>query len=278
MRFFTALKGRYFAQICLSILLIIALAGIFAPWIAPLDPTVTNISEKYLPISATHYLGTDHLGRDVFSRLVWGVRTSVFYGFSAMCLTLVIGLIIGCAAALGGRRVENALMRLCDMMLSFPSEVMIFALVGVLGSGIEHILIALVLVKWAWYARMIYGVAQQYTHKPYFQFSHTLGASSWHNLKTHLFPVMLAELVILGSADMGGILLMISALSFLGLGVQPPTPEWGVMLSDAKNVMLFYPEQMLPAGLAIAFTVMAFNGLGDFLRDWLDPDAEGKNG
>lgn len=274
MRFFTALKGRYFAQCCLWILLIVAFAGIFAPFLSPYDPTLTNIADKYLPISAEHYLGTDQLGRDIFSRLVWGVRTSVFYGLAAMVLTLLIGLIVGCAAALGGEKIENVLMRFCDMMLSFPSEVMIFALVGIFGTGIEHILLAIVLVKWAWYARMIYGVAQQHRHKAYLQFSQTLGASRWHLFRHHLLPVMLAELVILGSADMGGILLMISALSFLGLGVQPPTPEWGVMLSDAKNAMLFYPEQMLPAGLAIAFTVMAFNGLGDFLRDLLDPDSK----
>lgn len=274
-RFFHKLKQSPFAQLCLVILILIFLAGIFAPVIALQDPSLANISAKYQGISNAHWLGTDNVGRDIFARLIFGIRTSVFYGFGAMLVTLAVGMLVGLAAALGGGKLNAALMRLCDMMLSFPAEVMIFALVGVLGTGIERILIAIVLVKWAWYARMVHGIAQQYLHKDYLQFSRAIGATKGHILRRHLLPVMTAELVVLGSADMGGVILLISALSFLGLGVQPPTPEWGVMLSDAKNAMLFYPEQMLPAGLAIMITVLAFNGLGDFLRDVFDPDERG---
>lgn len=271
-QFFLSLHFRYFTQFCFLILLLTALTGIFAPYLTSQDPTLVDIAEKHQGISEIHWLGTDHLGRDIYSRLIYGIRTSVFYAVFAMLLTLFMGMIVGIYSGMSGNKIDERLMRLCDLMLSFPSEVMIFALVGVLGTGIEHILLAIVLVKWAWYARMIRGVVQQYMHKNYVLYAISIGTSKWHIFRQHIFPVILAELIVLGSADMGGVILLISALSFLGLGVQPPTAEWGVMLSDAKNQMLLYPEQMLPAGIAIMLVVMAFNGVGDFLRDWFDPD------
>lgn len=261
---------------CFAVLLAVTFAGIFADWLAPFDPTATDIRAKYQGISEVHWLGTDNLGRDLFSRLVFGVRATVFNAVLAMIATLALGGMVGMVAGIFGGKIDRLLMRLCDMVLAFPAEMMILALVGMLGAGIGNILLAVVLVKWAWYARMIRGIVVQYTHRNYVHYAKTVGATHRHLFFRHLFPVALAEMVVLASADIGSVILMISALSFLGLGVQPPQPEWGSMLADAKNVMLIHPEQLLPAGIAITLTVMAFNGVGDFLRDRLDPDQIGK--
>lgn len=270
--FLARLRHHYFAQCCVFVLLLVCIAGLFAPYFAPFDPHQTDVLAKYQGITATHWLGTDHLGRDIFSRLIYGIRPSVFYALLAMVVTLLLGMLAGICAGMNGKVVDEILMRFCDVMLSFPGEMMIFAIVGVLGVGIEHILLAVVLVKWAWYARMVRGVVQQYMHKNYVLYALAIGTSRWHILRKHIFPVISAELIVLASADVGSVILLMSALSFLGLGVQPPTAEWGAMLSEAKQVMLTYPEQMLPAGIAIVLVVMAFNGFGDFLRDVFDPD------
>ena len=184
----------------------------------------------------------------------------------------MIGWLMGMLAGFFHGKTDTLIMRLCDVVLSFPAEIMILALVGIMGPGIGNILIAVILVKWAWYARMIRGVVRQYSHRNYIAYAQVIGAPSSHILRRHLLPVTFAETIVLASTDIGSVVLMISALSFLGLGVQPPTPEWGNMLSEAKNVMVLHPEQMLPAGIAITLVVTAFNFWGDFLRDVFDPD------
>ncbi|CRL64963.1 nickel/cobalt ABC transporter permease [Proteus penneri] len=260
------------AQLCLLVIMIVVIAGIFAPWLAPHDPTLTSIRLKFKPMSVDYPLGTDNLGRCIFSRLLFGVRTTVFYALLAMSVTLIIGWLMGMLAGFFHGKTDTLIMRLCDVVLSFPAEIMILALVGIMGPGIGNILIAVILVKWAWYARMIRGVVRQYSHRNYIAYARVIGAPSHHILRRHLLPVTFAETIVLASTDIGSVILMISALSFLGLGVQPPIPEWGNMLSEAKNVMVLHPEQMLPAGIAITLIVTAFNFWGDFLRDVFDPD------
>ncbi|MGE1854457.1 nickel/cobalt ABC transporter permease [Morganella morganii] len=269
--FFQQLRRDGFAQICLAIVIIVIVAGILASWVAPHDPTETAVRLKYQGSSFLYPLGTDNLGRCILSRLLFGIRTTVFYSLFAMALTLSFGCIIGMISGISGGKIDEVLMRLCDIMLSFPGEVMILALVGVLGPGIENILLAVVVVKWSWYARMIRGAVIQYTHRNYVRYAEVIGAPPVHILRKHILPVTMAEIIILATSDIGSVILMISALSFLGLGVQAPTPEWGNMLSEAKNVMILHPELMLPAGLSIVIVVAAFNGLGDFLRDVTDP-------
>ena len=260
------------AQLCFLVIIVVIFSGVFAPWIAPHDPTLTAIRLKFQPISIDYPLGTDNLGRCIFSRLLFGIRTTVFYALLAMSITLIIGWLMGMLAGFFYGKTDTVIMRLCDVVLSFPAEIMILALVGIMGPGIGNILLAVILVKWAWYARMIRGVVRQYSHRNYIAYARVIGASSSHILRRHLLPVTMAETIVLASTDIGSVILMISALSFLGLGVQPPTPEWGNMLSEAKNVMILHPEQMLPAGIAITVVVTAFNFWGDFLRDVFDPD------
>ena len=263
MKFFDRFKKDKLGVLSLIVILSVCLAGILAPLIAPHDPTAVDIKSKLLGMSLAYPFGTDQLGRCVFSRLLYGIRTTVFLSLIAMVLGMIAGLFRGW--------VDELIMRICDIMLSFPSEVMILAIVGILGSGISNIVIANIIAKWAWYTRMIRSIVIQYVDKNYIKFAKVSGCSNLHIIRKHLIPGTIGEIVVLATLDTGWVILNISALSFLGLGVQAPTPEWGMMLSEAKNIMTIYPQQMLPAGLAILVIVAAFNFLGDSLQEALNP-------
>ncbi|WP_294612311.1 nickel/cobalt ABC transporter permease [uncultured Gilliamella sp.] len=259
------------ALCCLIIIAIIIVLGILAPYIAPFDPNKVRIIRKYAGISAEHWLGCDHLGRDILSRLLYGIRATVFLSLLTMIITIVIGSIIGLISGYNRGKLDECIMRMCDIMLSFPSQVMILAIVGVLGVGIENVIIANIVVKWAWYSRMIRSSVIKYSRKNYILFSRAIGAPHTFIIRHHLLPNVMSELVVLATLDTGWVILNISALSFIGLGVQAPTAEWGLMLSEAKNVMIQHPMQMVFPGIAILVVVAAFNMLGDCLRDILDP-------
>ena len=259
------------ALICLIIIIIMIILGILAPYIAPFDPNKVRIVRKYAAISSEHWLGCDHLGRDIFSRLLYGIRSTLFLSLLTMIITIIVGSIIGLISGYRRGKLDECIMRLCDIMLSFPSQVMILAIVGVLGVGIENVIIANIVVKWAWYSRMIRSSVIKYSRKNYILFSRAIGAPHSFIICRHLLPNIMAELVVLATLDTGWVILNISALSFIGLGVQAPTAEWGLMLSEAKNVMTQHPMQMVFPGIAILIVVAAFNMLGDCLRDILDP-------
>lgn len=271
MKFFDRFKKDKLGVLSLIVILSVCLAGILAPLIAPHDPTTVDIKSKLLGMSLAYPFGTDQLGRCVFSRLLYGIRTTVFLSLIAMVATIVIGTVLGMISGLFRGWVDELIMRICDIMLSFPSEVMILAIVGILGSGISNIVIANIIAKWAWYTRMIRSIVIQYVDKNYIKFAKVSGCSNLHIIRKHLIPGTIGEIVVLATLDTGWVILNISALSFLGLGVQAPTPEWGMMLSEAKNIMTIYPQQMLPAGLAILVIVAAFNFLGDSLQEALNP-------
>jgi nickel transport system permease protein len=259
------------ALCCLIIITTIIILGILAPYIAPFDPNKVRIVRKYAPMSAQHWLGCDHLGRDIFSRLLYGIRSTLFLSLLTMIITIVIGATIGLISGYKRGKFDECIMRLCDIMLSFPSQVMILAIVGVLGVGIENVIIANIVVKWAWYSRMIRSSVIKYSRKNYILFSQAIGAPHSFIICRHLLPNIMSELVVLATLDTGWVILNISALSFIGLGIQAPTAEWGLMLSEAKNVMMQHPMQMVYPGIAILIIVSAFNMLGDCLRDILDP-------
>ena len=259
------------ALICLIIITTIVILGILAPYIAPYDPNKVRIVRKYAAMSSQHWLGCDHLGRDILSRLLYGIRSTLFLSLLTMVITIVVGSLIGLISGYQRGKLDECIMRLCDIMLSFPSQVMILAIVGVLGVGIENVIIANIVVKWAWYSRMIRSSVIKYSRKNYILFSRAIGAPHSFIICRHLLPNVMSELVILATLDTGWVILNISALSFIGLGVQAPTAEWGLMLSEAKNVMTQHPMQMVFPGIAILIVVAAFNMLGDCLRDILDP-------
>lgn len=259
------------ALICLIIITTIVILGILAPYIAPYDPNKVRIVRKYATMSSQHWLGCDHLGRDILSRLLYGIRSTLFLSLLTMIITIVVGSLIGLISGYQRGKLDECIMRLCDIMLSFPSQVMILAIVGVLGVGIENVIIANIVVKWAWYSRMIRSSVIKYSRKNYILFSRAIGAPHSFIICRHLLPNVMSELVVLATLDTGWVILNISALSFIGLGVQAPTAEWGLMLSEAKNIMTQHPMQMVFPGIAILIVVAAFNMLGDCLRDILDP-------
>ncbi|WP_294354218.1 nickel/cobalt ABC transporter permease [uncultured Clostridium sp.] len=259
------------AVICIIIISIVCIAGIFASFFSPNDPYLQDVSNKYASISAKYPLGTDSLGRCVLSRLIYGIRPTIFLSLLTMTCTIFIGTVIGLIAGYAQGFVDEFLMRICDIMLSFPSQVMILAIVGVFGVGIENVVFANIIVKWAWYARMIRGIVIQYRNKNYMLYSRVIESGRSYVIIKHLLPNILSEVIILATLDMGWVILNISTLSFLGLGVQAPAPEWGAMLSEAKNVILTKPSQMIAPGTAILIVVAAFNLLGDSFRDLLDP-------
>ena len=259
------------ALICMIIITTMIILGILAPYIAPFDPNKVRIVRKYAAISSDHWLGCDHLGRDIFSRLLYGIRSTLFLSLLTMIITIIVGSVIGLISGYRRGKLDECIMRLCDIMLSFPSQVMILAIVGVLGVGIENVIIANIVVKWAWYSRMIRSSVIKYSRKNYILFSRAIGAPHSFIICRHLLPNVMSELVVLATLDTGWVILNISALSFIGLGVQAPTAEWGLMLSEAKNVMTQHPMQMVFPGIAILIVVAAFNMLGDCLRDILDP-------
>ena len=271
MTFRQSLKRDRPGMACLCFLVLVALAGLLAPYIVPYDPADIDVRNKFAPCGWTHWLGTDHLGRDILSRLVYGTRASLGFSLLTMVVTVSIGIVLGMSAGFLRGKVEAFLMRLCDVMMSFPSEVMILAIVGMLGPGLENVVLACVIAKWPWYTRMIRTVTRQYADMNFIRFARVAGYGTPYIIRRHLLPCAAGEIIVLATLDTGAVILMISALSFLGLGVQPPTPEWGMMLGEAKDIMILYPEQMLPPGITILLVVAAFNFLGDSLHDALDP-------
>jgi nickel transport system permease protein len=259
------------ALISLSIIVIVMLLGIFAPFVVPNNPYDVNLSNKLLSYSVKYPLGTDHLGRCIASRLIYGIRTTLFFAIFAMTITVFLGLVFGLLASFF-KSCETIILRVCDIMLSFPSELMMLAIIGIIGTGIENIIIATIIAKVAWYTRMTYTFSIKHTNQNYILFSRLLGNPPRTILKKHLFPLILGDIAMLSTLNIGAVILSISALSFLGLGVQAPTCEWGVMLNEAKNVMSIAPYQMLPSGIMILIVVASFNFLGDSIRDALDPN------
>ena len=254
-----------------AVVLLVALIGILAPVIAPNDPYETNIINKFAGYSLEYPLGTDQLGRCVLSRMIYGIRPTLGLAALTMLGTIGIGAVLGIMAGYFRGIVEEIIMRIVDVMLSFPSQIMVFAVVALLGVSVQNVIIANVFIKWAWYARMIRTGVMQYRDKNFVQFSRCVGMPERFILFRHLFPSITSDLAVLSSLDIGWAIINISTLSFLGLGVQAPTPEWGAMLNEAKEVLTSNPTQMIAPGIAIVALVCCFNLMGDALRDVLDP-------
>ena len=259
------------ALMCIALILILIIAGIFAPLIVPNDPYENNILNKFAPYSWKYPLGTDHLGRCVFSRMIYGIRPTLFLSLITMMGTIGIGTLMGLLSGYFKGIIDNIIMRVVDIMLSFPSQIMILAVVALLGVDIRNVIIANVLIKWAWYARMIRTNVIKYTDKNFILFSRCIGSGERFILFRHMIPCIASEMAVLATLDIGWAVLNISTLSFLGLGVQAPIPEWGAMLNEAKNVMTTNPIQMIAPGVAVVILVATFNFLGDCLRDAFDP-------
>lgn len=250
-------------------LLVLAVAA--APLVAHHDPHAVDVTRRLQAPSRQFWMGTDHLGRDVWARLVFGGRISIGATALAALGSSLIGIVLGVLAGFSGRVVDTAVSRLIDLVLAFPGFLLALALVGILGPSLRSILIALVVVSWAGYARIVRGTIIAERNKAYVDAATALGASRVRVAARHMLPNVVAPVIVLTTLDMGGMLLGISGLSFLGLGLQPPAAEWGTMLAEARNYLGEGWHLTVFPGLAILFAVLAFNLVGDGLRDALDP-------
>lgn len=271
MRILKNLRKDKLATISFIVIVIMIIVGLFASLFAPHDPNEVNMSLRYASPSWEHLLGNDHLGRCILSRIIYGIRPSVLWVLVALFISVLIGAVLGFLAGYFRGKVDAFIMRLCDIMLSFPGYVMTLAVVGILGVGLEKILLAFILVKWAWFARVIRTSVMQYSELEYVKFSKAAGISDLKIIYKHLVPVTFSDIAVISSSSIGSMILQISGFSFLGLGIQAPNAEWGMMLNEARAVMFTRPELMLAPGLAIVIVVTAFNFLSDALQIALDP-------
>lgn len=253
---------------------LLVLLAVFGQWLAPHDPDLIDVGQRLQPANMSHWLGTDHLGRDLLSRLIVGTRLSLGSVLLTLSLVLALGLLVGGVAGFVGGKLDLLLMRLCDMFMTFPTLVLAFFFVTLLGTGLTNVIVAIALSHWAWYARMVRGLVIAQRGREYLLAARLAGASRWSRLRQHVVPNIAGPLLVLATMDIGHMMLHVSGLSFLGLGVTPPAAEWGVMINDAKEFIWTHPQLLLWPGLMIFFSVMAFNLLGDALRDRLDPAQE----
>jgi peptide/nickel transport system permease protein len=257
----------------LGLAIVVLVGGViaFAPWLAPYPPDAVDLAQRLMPPSSAHWFGTDEVGRDVLSRVIFGARTSCGAGFGIVVLAAVGGLVLGCFAGLAGGMVDNLIMRLMDVMLALPTLVLALALAAALGPSLVNALLAVAVVRLPAYVRLSRAQTLTLRHRNYVSVSRTFGAGTAHILRWHILPNALSPILVQATLDLGGTILVAAALSFIGLGAQPPTAEWGAMVSTGRNFLLDQWWYATFPGLAILVTAMGCNLLGDGLRDLLDP-------
>jgi len=256
------------------IVLLIFVVAVFAPLLAPYPAdagSATHPENALLAPSLTHLFGTDQVGRDVFSRVLYGARISPVIALVVLLLACAAGVPLGVAAGYFGGAADEVIMRVTDVFLAFPSLLLALAFVAVLPASLTVVTIAIAITWWPWYARLIRGQAASVAGRPYVEACRALGIPRWRILLRHVLPNSVTPLIVQVSLDAGGVILTISALSFLGLGAQDPVPEWGLMVAEGENYFTTGWWLVTFPGLAILITALAFNLLGDGLRDALDP-------
>ncbi len=248
------------------------MAAIFAPFVATHDITVQDLAVRYASPSAEHWFGTDGLGRDIFSRVIYGARISLQVGISVVFVSSIVGTVIGAIAGFYGGIVDKFLSGyIFNVFLAFPGLLLAIALVAFLGAGQGKLIAALCVIGWVGYARVMRGQVLKVREYDYVQAARALGAGNMRILFTHILPNAVQPLIVQASLGMAGAVLSEASLSFLGLGIPPPAPSWGTMIEEARQYFSSSPHVLLFPGLAIAMTVLAFNFIGDGLREYLDP-------
>jgi peptide/nickel transport system permease protein len=258
----------------LAVIVLLLLAAAFAPWIATHDPLAQNLAERLQPPSAAHWFGTDQIGRDLFSRVIYGARITIYIVLLVTIIVAPIGLVIGTIAGYFGGSVDVLLMRVTDIFLAFPGLVLALAFVAALGPGLENAVIAIALTNWPGFARLARAETLIVRSSDYIAASRLQGASAARIIVKHVVPMCLPSVVVRMTLSMAGVILTAAGLGFLGLGAQPPSPEWGAMLSAGRRFMLDHWWMTTFPGLAILLISLAFNLFGDGLRDVLDPRNE----
>ncbi|MEK0418935.1 MAG: hypothetical protein RI949_2941 [Pseudomonadota bacterium] len=260
------------AVVGLTIVAALVAVAALAPWLAPYSPTVGDLAtQRLLPPSALHLLGTDDQGRDILSRLIFGARITLYVVLLVAVLAAPIGLVVGTVAGYAGGWVDGLLMRVTDIFLAFPRLILALAFVAALGPGIENAVIAIAITSWPPYARIARAETLTIRQADYILAVQLIGASPWRIVLRHIMPLCLSSVIVRVTLDMAGIILTAAGLGFLGLGAQPPTPEWGAMIANGRQFVLDQWWVAAAPGVAIFLVSLAFNLLGDGLRDALDP-------
>lgn len=259
------------ATIGLVLVALLVAASALAPVLSPHDPADQDVLNKHAPLSATHPLGTDQLGRDELSRLLHGGRNSLLTAVLLGTAVLAIGVLVGTVSGYAGGRIDSWIMRVVDVMLAFPNFLLVLVVVGALGPGLWNLGVAFLLAGWVGYARVVRGLVLAARERPSVESARALGFNNWRIATRHVLPEVMGPIVVLWTVRTGQLLLSLAALSFLGLGVQPPGSEWGAMLNSARDSLAVNPALMVWPGLAITLAALGFNLLGDGLRDVLDP-------
>jgi len=264
--------GNPLSMFGLAILALLVFVAIVGPWIAPHDPLQQVLSDRLLPpASASHWLGTDQLGRDILSRIIYGSRLTLSIAILVVVVVVPIGLMIGTTAGFFGGWVDNVLMRITDIALAFPKIVLALAFAAALGPGVINAVIAISITAWPAYARLARAETLRLVQADYIHVARLQGASNLRILLRYIVPLCSSSVIVRATLDMAGIILTVAGLGFLGLGAQPPSPEWGFMVASGRNVLLDSWWVATIPGIAILLVSLAFNLLGDGLRDVFDP-------
>ncbi len=251
-------------------LLLLVVAATTAPLLAPYPPSAQQLSEDLSAPSWQHPLGQDKLGRDQLSRIIYGARVSLQVGLFSVAISLIIGVIVGAAAGYLGGGVDFWIMRVVDILLAFPGILLAIAMSAVLGPSLSNVIIALSVIGWTGYARVVRAEVMAIKRRDHVEAAKALGVGRLGVLRRHVLPLLAAPLVVQATFGVAGAIVGEASLSFLGLGVQPPTPSWGSMLNEGRTFLMIAPHLTLYPGLAILITVLGLNALGDGLRDYLD--------
>jgi len=268
------LKQNKLTFVALIIILFLAIIAIIAPIIAPFPSHIygdVNPQDKLLAPSRVYFLGTDEMGRDLFSRVLYGTRISLLGSLIAVGTGLLIGVPLGLMAGFYGGFIDEFIMRIVDMFLSFPPLLLAMAIAAFLGPSLQNAILALIIAWWPWYTRLIRGQVVSIKEREFVRAAHAIGTPSWQIMLKHILPNCISPIIVQASMDLGGIILTLAALSFLGLGAQAPTPEWGLIINTSRTYFLKAWWYSTFPGMAIFITVLSFNLLGDGLREVLDP-------
>ena len=250
---------------------LVIIVGILAPVITPYPPMSANFDSMLKPPSKEHFFGTDHVGRDVLSRVIAGTRISVQIGLVVLAIVVSIGLVLGLTAGYWRGVIDTILMRITDVFLAFPSLVLAIALSVAIGGGMQSVMVAITVSWWPYYARLVRSLTVSQVEEEYIVAARAIGAGNWRIIVKHLLPNCLGPILVLASNDMGWVILTAAGLGFIGVGVQPPVPEWGAMISSGRTYILDQWWVATFPGLAILITVLGYSLLGDGLRDIFDP-------
>jgi len=274
--FWGRLRHNVGAMLGVALLAVVVIVALVAPFVAPYDPYKLDIMNKFLPPSSVNIMGTDDLGRDVFSRVVIGSRISFQVAAEVLLIAASIGIVLGALAGYWGGLIDEAIMRLADIFFAFPSFLLAMAVVAALGPGIENAILAIGIAWWPRYARLLRAQVLSVRARPFVEAARSLGASNLRLMAVHVLPNCLAPLIIQVTMDAGAAILTTAGLSFVGLGAVPPMAEWGSMVAQGRSYITNYWWIPTFPGLAIALTVAGYMFLGDGLRDLWDPQLRGK--